>query len=91
MIVVVVIIIIIPITIIIIIIDAEAHHQHHHHALAPTPAPQVCSFVIVPGPSDPSPIDAFPRPPLPPSVLKQFTEKVSFTLCNTNPNPQPKP
>ena len=43
------------------------------------PLLQVCSFVIVPGPCDPSPIDAFPRPPLPPSVLKQFTEKVSFT------------
>ncbi len=37
---------------------------------------KVASFVIMPGPSDPSPIDAFPRPPLPPSVVKQFTEKV---------------
>jgi hypothetical protein len=37
---------------------------------------KVASFVIIPGPSDPSPIDAFPRPPLPPSVIKQFTEKV---------------
>ena len=37
---------------------------------------KVASFVIIPGPSDPSPIDAFPRPPLPSSVIKQFTEKV---------------
>ncbi len=44
---------------------------------------KVSSFVIIPGPSDPSPIDAFPRPPLPPSVIKQFTEKVRGSpWCN---------
>lgn len=44
---------------------------------------KVASFVIMPGPSDPSPIDAFPRPPLPPSVVKQFTEKVLQSLVTS--------